>query len=248
MFLCFYVYSFFATGYFGYAVISTVPSLTIKSFYSMQKYTSYCLAFLSTCFSSTALFSQHNFFTDAGANKRVQTDKPMVLVPEKFRTTALDIPAMKSFLWSLPSENAAKANRNLMPVIELPMPDGAMARFQVWESSIQAPELEAKFPDIKTFAGQGIDTEARNHRIEPVTRALGQNIAQTRAQHTQYAGAYQLGAPDQQGNGGEEVQQVGQTVPYRECRTRSTSSRINPAAPMVIALSATLKEGKYHPA
>ena len=37
------------------------------------------------------------------------------------------------------------------------MPDGRMVRFRVWESSIQEPALEAKFPEIKTFAGHGID-------------------------------------------------------------------------------------------
>jgi hypothetical protein len=37
------------------------------------------------------------------------------------------------------------------------MPDGKMAKFHVWESSIMEPGLAAKLPDIKTFAGQGID-------------------------------------------------------------------------------------------
>jgi hypothetical protein len=157
----------------------------------MQKYTSYCLAFLLTCFSSTALFSQHNFFTDAGADKRLQTNKPMVLVPEKFRTTALDIPAMKSFLWSLPSENAAKANRNLMQVIELPMPDGTMAQFRVWESSIQAPELEAKFPGLKTFAGQGIDDPYAVTRF--VFGPLGFNAIVLTPKGTYYVAPYTIG-------------------------------------------------------
>jgi phage tail sheath protein FI len=36
------------------------------------------------------------------------------------------------------------------------MPNGSFAKFHVWESSIQEKGLSEKFPEIKTFAGQGI--------------------------------------------------------------------------------------------
>lgn len=123
----------------------------------MKQYNKYIGAVFFASFISTALFSQPVFFTDEGANKRLPTNMSMTLVPEKFRTSIIDIAGIKNFLWSLPSESAARANRELMPEIELPMPDGKMAKFHVWESSMQEPALEAKFPDIKTFAGQGID-------------------------------------------------------------------------------------------
>jgi len=111
---------------------------------------------LLTLFCSFSAFAQKSFFTDVSetalkAGKEIQTIKPI-----KFRGVSLNNAALKTFLWSLPSEKNVY-NRKAAPVLEIPLPDGRTGRFNVWESSIQEPGLEAKFPEIKTFAGQGID-------------------------------------------------------------------------------------------
>jgi hypothetical protein len=46
--------------------------------------------------------------------------------------------------------------------IAIPNPDGGLDYFTVYETQIMAPELAAKFPDIKTYAGQGITNPAAN--------------------------------------------------------------------------------------
>lgn len=50
-------------------------------------------------------------------------------------------------------------------VFELPMPDGTFQRFRVKESPTLAPELAAAFPDIRTYAGQGLDDPAATTRF-----------------------------------------------------------------------------------
>ncbi|MBK7376320.1 MAG: hypothetical protein IPJ02_12385 [Chitinophagaceae bacterium] len=103
---------------------------------------------------SISLSAQNAFFTAVSENAiSLASGSKRVIVPTKYQTIKADNNQLRSFLWSLPSEK--NINPNTAPVMEIPMPDGRVARFRVWESSIQEPGLEAKFPEIKTFAGQG---------------------------------------------------------------------------------------------
>lgn len=121
------------------------------------------LALLVT--SSLSLFAQNNFFSDANEKTMTLGNSKRVLVPQRYRALGASVNQLRSFLWSLPAENTL-ANRHNAPVMELPMPDGSVQRFRVWESSIQEPALQAKFPDIKTFLGQGIDDAAATVRLD----------------------------------------------------------------------------------
>ena len=124
-----------------------------------------CILFFCVFVSCSMLVAQNNFFNDQGANRAMPTTGERIIKPEKYRTLTANVNELRDFLWSLPEESTVLANRNLAPVLSLPMPDGSMARFRVWESSVQAPELAAKFPEIKTFLGQGIDDPAATVRF-----------------------------------------------------------------------------------
>ena len=132
----------------------------------MQRIYKLSLTVLAVLTISLSVAAQNNFFTDAGENKTLPTTGQRLIIPEKFRTSAANVSGLKNFLWSLPSENAVLYNRNQAPVIELPMPDGKMAKFYVWESSIMQPGLAAKFPEMRTFAGQGIDDPYATIRVD----------------------------------------------------------------------------------
>ncbi len=106
--------------------------------------------------SSSLLLAQKSFFSDISESS-IRTGFKRVITPQKYRVTTADLPQLKNFLWSLPMEKDVIYNRRNTPILELPMPDGQLAKFHVWQSSIQEAGLEAKFPTIRTFAGQGID-------------------------------------------------------------------------------------------
>jgi hypothetical protein len=120
---------------------------------------------------SLTTFAQKNFFSDVSESQAKASSGARVIVPVKSRTVTLDETAIKNFLWSLPSEKNV-LNRKAAPVLELPMPDGRTAKFNVWESSIQEPALEAKFPNIKTFLGQGIDDPYATIRFDYTPRGF----------------------------------------------------------------------------
>jgi hypothetical protein len=137
----------------------------IPSQEKMNKFYKACLTVLFVAASSFSLFAQNNFFIDQGANVVRPTSGQRAVIPKNYRVAILNTQSMKNFLWSLPAEQTVM-NRNLAPVMELPMPDGKMARFRVWESNIMEPGLARKFPEMRTFAGQGIDDPYASVRFD----------------------------------------------------------------------------------
>ena len=119
-----------------------------------MKRTCYLLAVLLLF--SFSVSAQKDFFRDVNENNIQLRNNLRVVFPVKYRTTTIDFSGIKNFLGSLSAEQNV-SNRNQAPVLSLPMPDGSMARFHVWESSIQEPGLQNRFPEIRTYAGQGID-------------------------------------------------------------------------------------------
>jgi Ca2+-binding RTX toxin-like protein len=86
--------------------------------------------------------------------------------PSQFQAFALDVASLKAVLSNAPPELIPVGARSVPLEMTLPMPDGTFARFQVEESPIMEPELAAKFPEINTYSGQGIDDPAASLRFD----------------------------------------------------------------------------------
>jgi hypothetical protein len=85
--------------------------------------------------------------------------------PKSFRAFQLHGQALREQLQGAPKEGPAVTVLQGAE-ISLPMPDGTLARFRYIESPIMEPELAAKFPEIKTFLGQGIDDPSASVRFD----------------------------------------------------------------------------------
>lgn len=120
---------------------------------TMQK----VLLLLFTVAVSFEMNAQSYFFAESRESGITPTStKKRVIIPERYRSVTIDNQGMQSFLGQLPFESTI-APANAGKVIELPMPDGGKAKFRVWESPVMDPALSAKFPQIRTYAGQGVD-------------------------------------------------------------------------------------------
>lgn len=84
------------------------------------------------------------------------------IIPNKYRTLQLNVSGMQQFLAAAPMEQSG--NQEL--TISLPMPDGSFQQFAIVESPIMAADLAAQFPQIKTYAGQGIDDPTATIRFD----------------------------------------------------------------------------------
>lgn len=72
-------------------------------------------------------------------------------IPQAYRTLHLDVPALQALLANVPDHPVEGI------VITLPMPDGGSARFHLYETPVMAPELQARYPQIRCYSGRGID-------------------------------------------------------------------------------------------
>lgn len=82
----------------------------------------------------------------------------------KARTATLDRQSLAATLRAAPMEFTAAA-RSAPLVIALPDPSGAWQRFTVEESPVMEPGLAARHPEIKTYAGRGLDDTTAHVRI-----------------------------------------------------------------------------------
>ena len=77
------------------------------------------------------------------------------IIPQLYRTLELNMQDLSSALSHVPQESNTQVN-NSQFLLSLPLPDNDFATFKIVESPIMAVELAAKYPEIKTYLGQGI--------------------------------------------------------------------------------------------
>ena len=91
------------------------------------------------------------------------------IVPRSYRTVDLDLAALEAVLASAPLERSTdltKIPETGEVILSLPLPAGGFARFSVVESPIMEPGLAAKFPEIATYRGQGVDDPSASVRFD----------------------------------------------------------------------------------
>lgn len=85
--------------------------------------------------------------------------------PSRFRATRLDRVSLTGLTAFAPMERSDAARLTPL-VLSLPDPSGGFQRFTVVESPVMEPALAAKHPNIRTYAGRGIDDPTASLRMD----------------------------------------------------------------------------------
>ncbi len=89
-------------------------------------------------------------------------------IKEKFKSYkvfALDSLKMQKILAKAPSEKE-RNNEALKVILEIPRPDGGFMKFRIYRTTVMDPALEAQYPLLRTYGGQGIDDPSANIRLD----------------------------------------------------------------------------------
>ncbi|NND60472.1 MAG: hypothetical protein HKN49_09420, partial [Gammaproteobacteria bacterium] len=84
-----------------------------------------------------------------------------LIVPQRYRTVALDLERLKLQLAEAPARHDSAK-----PVfVELPLPNGEMMTLEIVDAPIMAPGLAARHPQIRSFRGVGVDRDDVSARL-----------------------------------------------------------------------------------
>ncbi len=113
----------------------------------------------------TAEPSPDGLWQDVNESGLAVNESQRQIIPTQYRTLTLNSNLLHQTLATSPLEFTLSVADN-QTRISLPLPDGRYTQFAIFESPIMAPELAARYPDIKTFFGQGIDEPTLSVRLD----------------------------------------------------------------------------------
>ncbi|OEJ98685.1 hypothetical protein A8C32_05665 [Flavivirga aquatica] len=112
------------------------------------------LPILLILFNSTFIFSQSSSFWEkvsSTKNAKIKKSKKDITAPN---TYTLNIEGLKKALTNVPKRrNLSKKSET---IIAFPNSLGNLENFRIKEASIMHPDLQARYPDIRSYVGQGI--------------------------------------------------------------------------------------------
>lgn len=130
-----------------------------------------CLAFAGMVLSglgaggANAAASTDGLWNDVDEQAISRSAQPRQIVPLHYRTLQLDRVELSGVLAQAPLESRVPAGRSSVH-LSLPLADGGFGEFQIVESPIMEPGLAAKFPELRTYVGQGIDDRSATLRFD----------------------------------------------------------------------------------
>jgi subtilisin-like proprotein convertase family protein len=118
--------------------------------------------YLKIAFSLIVLFAVSFAYGQKSGSPWTKTSKnsisqgkllPQKTIPQNASYYQLDMGVLKSNLQSVSQRDSGTLSRSLL---DFPNADGSMETFRIMEYSVMHPELQAKFPEIRSYVGYGL--------------------------------------------------------------------------------------------
>ncbi|MCW8812365.1 MAG: M12 family metallo-peptidase, partial [Chlorobium sp.] len=141
---------------------------------------------------SPAINAQSNFaelWNDV-IETEINTIGTRYIIPQSYRTLELDLQNLSSALNQVPSEIITRVKESDF-ILSLPFPDNSFSTFRIVESPVMAEELTTKYPQIKTYLGQGVDDGTARIRFDITPEGFHAIIFSNKG--TVYIDPYSLG-------------------------------------------------------
>ena len=104
-----------------------------------------------------------DIWQDVSENSIISSNERYI-IPATYKTYALDFETLVDYLKNAPKEFSVDISGGGLSLV-LPMPNGQMHQFSVVESSLMPNSLAVKFPNIKSYVGQGLDDKTATLRM-----------------------------------------------------------------------------------
>ena len=101
-------------------------------------------------------YSQKNFWEISTKENSLPIQRVQrTTVPLKFEVFTLDLQSFKAELLKAPKREILNSNSNL--IVNFPNADGEFESYRIYEASVMHPDLQAQFPDIRSYVGIGVE-------------------------------------------------------------------------------------------
>lgn len=108
-------------------------------------------------------YSQANLWIKVSDEKVAGLEKSMrESMPSRYQLFSLDLQALKNILQSAPNREDFTQSQI---IVAFPNPEGVLENYRVYEAPVMADELSARYPDIKSYVGKGIDNPVSTIRF-----------------------------------------------------------------------------------
>src|SRR5450432_3510515 len=127
-----------------------------------RRYWRLTLAFVAlTGFTAAACANDALLWQDRPA--QIGSDTAVLSAPlHEYRALNLNLAGLRAALDSAPDEHSAGAPA----ILALPMPDGSAQRFAVYRTQVMAPQLAARYPQIRSYVAFAVDHQEIQARLD----------------------------------------------------------------------------------